>query len=67
MVDAAAVVVAADEGPEAAVAARGALAAVATPEIEAEDLTALPAALMTAAINGPEAVAVGFQDKEELN
>jgi len=67
MVDAAVVVAAVDEGPEAAVAAREALAAVAMPEIEAEGLTALPVTLMTAATNGPEAVAVGFQDKEELN
>lgn len=57
----AAVVVEADEDPEAVVVVHEALAEDAIQEIEVEDSTALPVlARAIAATNGPGAVAVGF-------
>lgn len=59
MVDAAGVVVVADEGPGVAAAVREVLAEVAMREIE-EDSIVLPVARMIVLINGPEAAVVGF-------
>lgn len=63
MVDAAGVV-AADEGPEAAVAVREVLAEVARREIE-EDSIVLLAVRMIVLTNGPEVAAVGL--KKSIN
>jgi len=63
MVDAAGVV-AADEGPEAAVAVREVLVEVARQEIEEDSI--VPAVQMIVLINGPEVAVVGLK-KTEIN